>query len=105
MKVIGNTFILSMVETISEGHVVAEKTGLGVQGLHQFIEAIFSGPYVAYSNRMQSGDYYKREEPLFSVDLAIKDASHAQSLANIADVHMKNVKVSKEYLKTVNEQI
>src|SRR2546423_460332 len=105
LKVIGNTFILSMVETISEGHVVAEKTGLGVQGLHQFIEAIFPGPYVAYSNRMQSGDYYKREEPLFSVDLAMKDASHAQSLANKADVHMKNVEVANEYLKAVKEHM
>ena len=50
LKVIGNTFILSMIETIAEGKVVAEKTGLGVQELHQFIEMMFPGPYVAYSN-------------------------------------------------------
>jgi 3-hydroxyisobutyrate dehydrogenase-like beta-hydroxyacid dehydrogenase len=28
LKVIGNTFILNMVETLSEGHVLAEKSGL-----------------------------------------------------------------------------
>ena len=105
LKIVGNTFVLSMIETISEGQVVAEKTGLGVDVLHQFIEMMFPGPYVAYSNRMQSGDYYKREEPLFAVDLAMKDARHAQSLANQAGVHMKNVEVANEYLKVVKEHM
>jgi 3-hydroxyisobutyrate dehydrogenase-like beta-hydroxyacid dehydrogenase len=105
LKVIGNTFILSMVETISEGQVVAEKTGLGVEILHQFLEVMFPGPYAAYSNRMKSGDYYKREEPLFAVDLALKDAGHAQALANKAGVHMKNVEIASEYLKSVKEHM
>jgi len=105
LKVIGNTFILSMIETISEGQVVAEKTGLGVDDLQQFIELMFPGPYVAYSNRMKSGDYYKREEPLFAVDLAMKDARHAQALANKAGVHMKIVEVATEDLKGVKEHM
>jgi inosine/xanthosine triphosphate pyrophosphatase family protein len=63
--VIGNTFILNMVETLSEGHVVAEKSGLGVDNLHQFIETMFPGPYTAYSTRLRQGDYYKREEVWF----------------------------------------
>jgi 3-hydroxyisobutyrate dehydrogenase-like beta-hydroxyacid dehydrogenase len=42
LKVIGNSFILSMIETIAEGQVVAEKTGLGVKELHQFIKVIVS---------------------------------------------------------------
>lgn len=29
LKIIGNTFILNMVETLSEGHVLADKSGLG----------------------------------------------------------------------------
>jgi len=74
MKVIGNTLILNMVESLSEGHVLAEKSGLGSENLHQLIENMFPGPYAAYSTRMISGDYHKREEPAFSVDLAKKDA-------------------------------
>jgi 3-hydroxyisobutyrate dehydrogenase-like beta-hydroxyacid dehydrogenase len=105
LKVIGNTFILSMVETISEGHVVAEKTGLGVEALHQFIEAMFPGPYVAYSNRMKSGDYYQREEPLFAVNLARKDAGHAMALAQRNGVQMKNVQLADGYLKGVQEHM
>jgi len=61
LKIIGNTFIVQMIECLSEGHVVAEKTGLGADNLHQFIETMFSGPYTAYSNRMKSGDYNREE--------------------------------------------
>ena len=61
LKVIGNTFVLNMVEVLSEGHTIAEKTGLGTENLHQFIENMFPGPYTTYSNRLLSGDYYNRE--------------------------------------------
>lgn len=105
LKVIGNTFIMSMVETLSEGHVVAERTGLGVEQLHKFIETMFPGPYTAYSKRMKSGDYYQREEPLFAVDLAIKDCAHAQSLAQSAGVTMKNVELADGLLKGVKDHM
>ena len=62
LKIIGNTFILNMVETLSEGHALAEKSGLGNENLHQFIETMFPGPYTAYSGRMLGADYHKREE-------------------------------------------
>jgi 3-hydroxyisobutyrate dehydrogenase-like beta-hydroxyacid dehydrogenase len=57
LKVIGNTFIGNMVETLAEGHTLAEKSGLGVDNLHQFVETMFPGPYAVYSKRMMSGDY------------------------------------------------
>jgi 3-hydroxyisobutyrate dehydrogenase-like beta-hydroxyacid dehydrogenase len=50
-------------------------------------------------------DHCKREQPLFAVDLAMKDARHAHSLANKADVHMKNIEVANEYLKVVKEHM
>lgn len=61
MKIIGNTFILQMVECLSEGHVVAEKTGLGAENLQQFVETMFPGPYAAYSTRMRTGDYNRED--------------------------------------------
>jgi len=105
LKIIGNTFVLSMIETLSEGHVLAEKTGLGGENLHQFIEAMFPGPYVAYSNRMMSGDYWKREEPLFAVDLGRKDAHHAMDLAESAGTRMKVTEVADAHLKVVKEEV
>lgn len=101
LKVIGNTFILNMVEALSEGHVLAEKSGLGTENLHQFIETMFPGPYTAYSTRMLSGDYHKREEPLFAVDLARKDARHAMALAKEAGTRMKDVEVGDAHLEMV----
>jgi 3-hydroxyisobutyrate dehydrogenase-like beta-hydroxyacid dehydrogenase len=120
LKVLGNTFITSMVETLSEGHVVAEKSGLGSDQLHQFIEVMCKspsdptvhrspqtvpGPYTAYSSRMISGDYYQREKPLFAVDLARKDIRHAQDIANKAGVTMKNIQLSDELLVDVKDHM
>jgi hypothetical protein len=62
LKLIGNTIIFNLVEAIAQGHTMAEKTGLGVDNLHEFIELMFPGPSTAYSNRMRDGDYFKREE-------------------------------------------
>lgn len=104
LKILGNSFVLNMVEALSEGHVVAEKSGLGVGNLHKFIEIMFPGPYTAYSTRMITGDYHKREVPLFSVDLARKDARHARSIAQQAGTDMRNVEVADAYLKVVQEQ-
>ena len=103
LKVIGNTFIVNMIEALSEGHVLAEKSGLGTDNLHQFIETMFPGPYTAYSTRMISGDYYKREEPLFAVDLARKDARHAMALAKEAGTRLKDVEVADAHLEQVKK--
>ncbi|MCJ1364814.1 hypothetical protein MMC16_003931 [Acarospora aff. strigata] len=103
LKIIGNTFILNMVETLSEGHAVAEKAGLGVDNLHSFIETMFPGPYTAYSERMRSGDYYRREEPLFAVDLARKDAGHALALASSVGAKLKDVEVADAHLAEVQK--
>lgn len=105
LKIIGNTFILQMVEALSEGHVLAETSGLGTDRLHQFIETMFPGPYTAYSQRLMSGDYYKREEPLFAVDLARKDARHAMNLAKAGGSELKAVQVADGHLAGVKEHM
>ncbi|KAH7133469.1 NAD binding domain of 6-phosphogluconate dehydrogenase-domain-containing protein [Dactylonectria macrodidyma] len=103
LKVLGNSFILNMVEQLAEAHVVAEKSGLGTDAVHKFVEAIFPGPYAAYSTRMRTGDYYKREEPLFAVDLARKDARHAMSLAEAAGARLRNVETADAHLAQLKE--
>ena len=105
LKIIGNTFILNMVESLSQGHVVAEKSGLGNDNLHQFIETMFSGPYSAYSGRMMGGDYYKREAPLFGVDLARKDVKHALDLAKTSGARMRHVEVADGHLEDVQKHM
>lgn len=105
LKLIGNTFILNMVEQLAEGHVLAEKSGLGTKYLHGWIESMFPGPYEAYSNRMLSGDYYQRDYPLFAVDLARKDAGHAMSLAKASGTRMRVAEVADAHLAEVKEHV
>ncbi|MCJ1370678.1 hypothetical protein MMC20_001891 [Loxospora ochrophaea] len=104
LKLIGNTMILNMVESLAEAHTVAEKSKLGTDNLHQFVEAMFPGPYTAYSTRMTSGDYHKRDEPLFAVDLALKDAKHALSLANASGARMRSIEVAEGHLSDVKKE-
>jgi 3-hydroxyisobutyrate dehydrogenase-like beta-hydroxyacid dehydrogenase len=100
-----SSFILNMVEALSEGHTLAEKTGLGTSNLHTFISTMFPGPYTAYSQRMLDGDYYQREEPLFHVDLARKDARHAKELANRSGTNMPALQVADAHLVKVKEHL
>jgi 3-hydroxyisobutyrate dehydrogenase-like beta-hydroxyacid dehydrogenase len=65
LKLIGNIFIVAMIETTAEGHVLAEKTGLGHGPLQTMIQAIFPGPAAFYSDRMVTGKYYK--EPVSKI--------------------------------------
>ncbi|KAK3990095.1 putative oxidoreductase YfjR [Cladorrhinum sp. PSN332] len=104
LKLIGNTFIVNMVEQLAEAHVLAEKSGLGGEALHQWVEQMFPGPYAAYSTRMLSGTYYK-SDPLFAVDLARKDAGHALSLAKEAGTRLKNVETADEHLRQLKEHV
>lgn len=59
--------------------------------MHQFLEAVFPGVYVAYSNSMRTGDYHRRAGPLFAVDLSLKDARHALDLAARSGATMRGV--------------
>ncbi|KAJ6784723.1 hypothetical protein PWT90_07360 [Aphanocladium album] len=105
LKVIGNTFVLNMIEQLAEAHVLAEKSGLGTQPIHELVSALFPGPYTTYSTRMLSGDYHKREEPLFAVDLARKDARHAKALAEAAGTRMQNVETADAHLAAVKDHV
>lgn len=94
-----------MVEAISEGLVLAEKSGLGTENLQQFLDTMFSGPYSTYAKRMTSGDYHERKEPLFAVDLARKDARHAMALAKESGTRLKDVEVADAHLVLVKERM
>lgn len=102
-KLIGNSFILSFVEQLGEGLTLAEKSGVGVDALAQWIELMFPGPLQKYVERMQTGDYYKRDYPAFQVDLARKDLRHVVSVAEQSGMKMRSLEVVDGYLKMVKE--
>ncbi|KAL4978577.1 hypothetical protein BDW66DRAFT_158090 [Aspergillus desertorum] len=104
LKVLGNTFILNTVETLAEGLVAAEKSGLGVDVYQQWVSTMFPGPFAKYAERMATGDYFKHEEPLFAVDLARKDLRHAANIAERTGMSLPSVKVTDDFLKVVREE-
>lgn len=59
LKNIGNIILLTTMEMVSETHVFAEKSGLGVANLQKLLEALLpTGPALIYSRGMSSGRYY-----------------------------------------------
>lgn len=104
LKVLGNTFVLNMVEQLAQSLTAAEKTGLGTAPILSFVEAIFPGAYTGVAHQMLSGDYHKREEPLFAVDLARKDLRHARALTEGAGVKMAFAEAADRQLARVKER-
>ncbi|KAJ5661033.1 uncharacterized protein N7484_000405 [Penicillium longicatenatum] len=104
LKVIGNSFIFNMVEAVAEGHVLAEKTGLGGDALHEYLTLFFPGVYASYSSRIMKGDYWNREEPLFLASLARKDARHAMSLAQAVGTLLPALEIADRNLAKVVER-
>lgn len=104
LKVLGNTFILNTVGVLAESLTAAEASGLGVGPFKQWLDLFAPGPFAKYGERMVTGDYYQREEPLFAVDLARKDLRHASNLAKEGGQRMRNVEVTDGFLQAVKER-
>lgn len=114
---------MSMIEGLAEGLTLAEKSGAGVENYVNFVETLFPGPMAAYAKRMYSGeastrlhlemkstdsrtgDYHSREEPLFAVDLARKDARHMLALANEFGAKMGNVENIDKHFQIVQKEM
>ena len=90
-------------EALGQGHTLAEKTGLGVENLHKFIEAFLTPWDAMYSNRMTSGDYHKREFPLVGIDLALKDIGHVLELARTAGTKTGSLETALGHLQAVKK--
>ncbi|KAJ5352873.1 hypothetical protein N7452_001847 [Penicillium brevicompactum] len=104
LKVLGNTFILNTVGVLAESMVAAEASGLGVEPFKEWLGLFAPGPFSSYAERMDSGDYYRREEPLFAVDLARKDLRHAADVAGEGGLRMRNVEVTDSLLQDVKAE-
>ncbi|TWU75570.1 hypothetical protein ED733_006381 [Metarhizium rileyi] len=101
LKVLGNTFVSSMVEQLAEAHVVVEKSGLGTDVFASVRLAPISRPI----HSLLDPDAHRRllQAPgiLFAVDLARKDARHAGSLAISAGTEMKTLEIADVHLAKV----
>jgi len=103
LKLSGNHFVLAMTLTISESMALANQDGLGEEAILHFVTEMFGGPYVGYATRMLNGDY-ARPDPLFAVDLALKDANHINTIAKRHGITLGTIDEAIKRLNVVKEQ-
>jgi 3-hydroxyisobutyrate dehydrogenase-like beta-hydroxyacid dehydrogenase len=61
MKLMGNTFVINMIEGLAQALTMAEKSGLGTENVLKFVDLFFpESPYGPYARRMVEGTYFKQ---------------------------------------------
>ncbi|KAI1769367.1 hypothetical protein GGR53DRAFT_156192 [Hypoxylon sp. FL1150] len=100
LKATGNFLMAGLMELIAEGHVFAEKTGLGSPTLEKLLELVFGTVAHSDSIRMTTGVYApgKGEAPWSDLDLGIKDVGHGVDCAKQVGVELKVANTALENL-------
>ncbi|KAK6074433.1 hypothetical protein SCUP234_08217 [Seiridium cupressi] len=101
-KVVGNTFLISMSETLGQGLTLAGKSGLGVDKLFEWVQILWPGLHVEYASRMVQGQYHTRDKG--PVDMVIKDATHALALGEATGTKLYNVELGLRHLEGVKKR-
>ncbi|KAF5598617.1 6-phosphogluconate dehydrogenase [Fusarium pseudocircinatum] len=70
----------------------------------RFADLMYGGIYSVYSGRMVSGEYWTRDEPYASADIAMKDIKHLLGLGQEADMELKNAQTGLMYLQMAIEK-
>ncbi|ORX97703.1 hypothetical protein K493DRAFT_313948 [Basidiobolus meristosporus CBS 931.73] len=79
-KLVGNFFIVSVIEALAEGMTLGEKSGVPREKLKEFIDLMFPfGSYNGYSGKIAEDSFEK--DVGFAVDLGLKDVGHMRRLA------------------------
>jgi 3-hydroxyisobutyrate dehydrogenase-like beta-hydroxyacid dehydrogenase len=96
LKLVGNFFVVSAIETLSEAFTLAEKSGLELETVLALIKALLPVPlFQGYGTRMAHNEF---SPPGFALRLGIKDvdlmrrlADQAESPLPLADVAHRNL--------------
>lgn len=96
LKLVGNFFVISAIETLSEALTLAEKSGLEVETVLELIKALLPVPlFQGYGTRMAHNEF---SPPGFALRLGIKDVDLMRRLADqsqaplpLADVAHRNL--------------
>ncbi|KAF5647853.1 6-phosphogluconate dehydrogenase [Fusarium tjaetaba] len=103
-KLIGNAFALNAITQIAESLTLAEKSGISPETVAKFTDIMYGGISSVYSGRMISGEYWTRDEPYASADIAMKDIKHLLELAQETNMELKNAQTGLMYLQMATEK-
>lgn len=102
-KLIGNFFVVGMIELMAEGLSLAEKANVDQQAVLQLIETFFPTPaWIGYSRKMAENSTTKAGG--FAVDLGLKDVGHMRRLAADHGAVLPTADVAYQHLKTLKDQ-
>lgn len=117
-----NIVTMNMMEAVGEAQVFAEKTGLGTEPMEELIGEAFGAVPGGYSKRcvfeirmmsnekltvprLTTGAYAPPVDsrPGFGVSLAIKDATHAMSMAEEHGVKLPGLEVARQNMEAARD--
>ncbi|XXG95703.1 hypothetical protein Hte_001973 [Hypoxylon texense] len=101
LKATGNFLMAGLMQLVAEGHVFAEKTGLGSATLEKLLALVFGDVAHSDSVRMTTGVYAPGRDgaPWSDLDLGIKDVGHGIDCAAQAGVELKVANTALENLR------
>jgi 3-hydroxyisobutyrate dehydrogenase-like beta-hydroxyacid dehydrogenase len=97
LKLVGNFFVISAIETLSEAFTLAEKAGLRVETVLDVIKALLPVPlFLGYGTRMAHNEF---TPPGFGLQLGLKDVSLMRKLADQVNVPLPLADVAHGHLR------
>lgn len=96
-KLLGNSFILGMIELLGETMTLADKTDVGAGRFYEFLQEMFpSQPTMTYGRKILESNF--RGEDGFSLSGGLKDATLIRRLANSVDCPMNVVDAAHQHM-------
>ena len=97
LKLVGNFFVISAIETLSEAFTLAEKSGLKVDTVLEVIKALLPVPlFQGYGTRMARNEFVP---PGFVLRLGLKDVGLMRKLAEQASAPLPIADIMHEHLR------
>jgi len=97
LKLVGNFFVISAIETLSEAFTLAEKAGLKVETVLEVVKALLPVPlFQGYGTRMARSEF---TPPGFGLQLGLKDVSLMRKLADQVNAPLPLADVAHGHLR------
>lgn len=97
LKLVGNFFVISAIETLSEAFTLAEKSGLKVETVLEVIKALLPVPlFQGYGTRMAHSEF---TPPGFGLRLGLKDVGLMRKLADQVEAPLPLADIAHGHLR------
>ena len=100
LKLVGNFFVISAIETLSEAFTLAEKSGLDVETVLELLKALLPVPlFQGYGTRIAHNEF---TPPGFALRLGIKDVDLMRRLADQSSAPLPLADLAHQHLVAAN---